>query len=74
MIGNALLRIYKSFVRSHVDYGDIVYDKLNNDITQSFTSRLERVQYKACQAIAVAIQGTSCEPLYKELSLGIPQW
>ena len=36
---DALLRIYKSFVRSHQDYGDIVYDKPNNE---SFTSKLER--------------------------------
>ena len=24
---DALLKIYKSFVRSHLDYGDIMYDK-----------------------------------------------
>ena len=61
---DALLRIYKSFVRSHLAYGDIVYDKPNNE---SFTSKLERVQYKACLAIAGAIQGTSRERLNKEL-------
>ena len=60
------LRIYKSFVRSHLDYGDIVYDKPNND---SFTSKLERVQYKTCLAITGAIQGTSRERLYKEPGL-----
>ena len=49
---NALLRICKSFVSSHLDYGDIVYDKPNN---QSFTSKLERVQYKVCLAITGAI-------------------
>ena len=27
---NALHAIYKSFVRPHLDYGDIVYDQLNN--------------------------------------------
>ena len=27
---NALLTIYKSFVRPHLDYGDILYDKPNN--------------------------------------------
>ena len=42
---DALLRIYKFFVRSHLDYGDIVYDTPNNE---SFARRLERVQYKAC--------------------------
>ena len=63
---DALLTISKSFVKFHLDYGDIVYDKPNNE---SFTSRLERVQYKVCVAIAGAIQGTSCECLYKELGL-----
>ena len=47
---DALLLIYKSFVRSHLDSGDIVYNKPNNE---SFTSRLERVQYKACLTITM---------------------
>ena len=63
---DGLLGIYKSFVRSHLDYGDVVYDKPNNE---SFANRLERVQYKACLAITVVIQGTSREHLYKELGL-----
>ena len=63
---DVLLRTYKSFVRSHLDYRDIVYDKPNSE---SFTSKLERVQYKACLAITGAIQGTSRERLYKELGL-----
>ena len=37
---DALLRIHKSFIRYHLGYGDIVYDKPSNE---SFTSRLERV-------------------------------
>ena len=63
---DALLRIYKSFVMSHLDYGHIVYDKPNNE---SFASKLERVQYKACLEITGVIQGTSRERLYKELGL-----
>ena len=27
---STLLPIYKSFVRPHLDYGDVIYDKLNN--------------------------------------------
>ena len=34
---NALLTIYKSFVRPHLDYGDILYDKPNNDNFQSLS-------------------------------------
>ena len=62
----ALLRIYKSFVRPNLDYGDIIFDKPNNE---SFKSRIKSIQYKACIAITGAIQGTSRERLYRELGL-----
>ena len=62
----ALLRIYKSSVRPNLDYGDIIFDKPNNE---SFKSRIESIQYKACIAITGAIQGTSRERLYRELGL-----
>ena len=61
---NALLTIYKSFIRHHLDYGDIIYDKPNND---NFQSKMEKVQY--CLAITGGIQGTSRERLYDELGL-----
>ena len=38
---DVLFRIYKFFVRPNLDYGDIVYNKPNNE---SFTSKLERTQ------------------------------
>ena len=41
-----------------------MYDKPNNE---SFISKLERVQLKACLAIKGVTQGTSHERLYKEL-------
>ena len=62
----ALLRIYNSFVRPNLDYGVIIFDKPNNE---SFKSRIESIQYKACVAITGAIQGTSRERLYRELGL-----
>ena len=63
---NALLTIYKSFVRPHLDYGDILYDKPNNE---NFQNKLEKVQYTACLAVTGAIQGTSRIKLYDELDL-----
>ena len=36
---------------------------------ESFKNKIENVQYKACIAITGAIQGTSREHLYHELSL-----
>ena len=64
--GKALLTIYKSFIRLHLDYGDILYDKPGN---QNFQNKLEKVQYKACLAITGAIQGTSRQKIYDELGL-----
>ena len=43
-----------------------MYDKPGN---LNFESKIEKVQYKACIAITGAIQGTSRERLYDELSL-----
>ena len=63
---NALLTIYKSFIRPHLDYGDILYDKPNNE---NFQNKIEKVQYQACLAITGAIQGTSREKIYDELGL-----
>ena len=58
--------IYKSFVRLHLDYGDILYDQAFNNY---FQDRLESIQYKACLVITGAIRGTSREKLYQELDL-----
>ena len=74
MPGNALLTIYKSFVWPHLDYGDIVYDQPKN---QSFSNKIEAVQYNAALAITNAIKGTSRTKLYKELgieSLSFRRW
>ena len=62
----ALLRIYKSFVKLNLDYDCIIFDKPNNE---SFKSRIESIQYKACIAITGVIQGTSRGRLYRELGL-----
>ena len=69
-----LLTIYKSFIRPHLDYGDIICDKPHNE---SFKKKIENIQYKTCIAITGAIQGTSWEHLYHELgleSLGDRRW
>ena len=63
---NALLTIYKSYVRPHLDYGDILYHQPNNE---SVNNRLESVQYSAALAVTWAIKGTSRSNLYKELGL-----
>ena len=44
----SLITIYKSFVRPHVDYGDIIYDQANSD---SFCNMIERVQMSYFQLL-----------------------
>ena len=66
--------ICKSFVRPHIDYGDIIYDQPNN---YSFCDMIERVQYNPALAITGAIKGTFQLKLYKELgfeSLKFREW
>ena len=58
--------ICKSFIRPHLDYGDIVYDRAFNE---SFHKNLESIQYNAAIAITGAIRGTSSEKLFQELGL-----
>ena len=64
---HALVTIYKSFIRPHLDYGDTIYDQAYNN---SFHQNLETFQYNAALAITGAVRGTSTEKLYQELGLG----
>ena len=52
----SLLTIYKSFVRPHLDYGDVICDQ---PLNESLSSRIESVQYKAVLAVTGAIQRLS---------------
>ena len=61
---NSLITIYKSFVRLNLDYGDIIYDQPNNE---SFTQKIERIQYNAALEITDVIKETSQDKLYNEL-------
>ena len=60
------MTIYKSFARPHLDYGDVIYDQLNNS---SSSDKIESVQCNAVLAITGTIRGTSKEKLYQELGL-----
>ena len=41
---SSLLTIYKSFVRLHLEYGDVIYDQPNNS---DLSHKIESVQYNA---------------------------
>ena len=62
----ALVIIYKSFIRPHLDHGDVLYDQAFNN---SFNAKMESIQYNACLAITGAIRGTPREKIYQELGL-----
>ena len=62
----SLLALYKSFVRPHLDYGNVIYDQPNNSCLPDI---IESVQYNAALVITGAIRGTSKEKLYQELRL-----
>ena len=62
----SLLQIYKSFVRPHLDYGDIIYETAS---IGSFQKKLESIQYNAALAITGATRGTYKEKIYSKLGL-----
>ena len=62
----ALFTIFKSLVRPHLDYDDVIYDQSYNS---TFHQKMETIQYNAAIAIIGAIRGSSREKLYQELRL-----
>ena len=62
----ALITIYKAFVRPHLDYSDFLFDQAFN---ASSHDKLESIQYNAWLSLTGTIRGTSKEKLYQELGL-----
>ena len=65
----SLVTICRVFIRSHLDYGDVIFDQAFNN---SFHQRLESIQYNAALAITGAIRGTSKEKLYQGTWFQVP--
>ena len=63
---DSLITIYKSFVRPHLDYGDLIYDQPDNE---SFCQQIEIIQYNASLVITGAIKVTSRVKLYNKIGL-----
>ena len=66
LLRKSLITIYKSFVRAHLIYGDLIYDQPNN---KCFCQHIESVKYNTSLAIISAIRGTSGLKLYNETGL-----
>ena len=77
-------QLYKSYVRPHLDYSDVIYHTPHSECELSHTpflnrnmEKLEQIQYSAALAITGAWKGTSREKLYDELgweSLNLRFW
>ena len=63
-----LLTVYISFIRPHLEFGDIMYYQTYN---ATFHQKLESIQYNAILAITGTIRGTYKEKLCNELGLDI---
>ena len=69
----SLVQMYKTFVRPHLDYCDVLYHEPpkfgpQNEVTlTSLMENVERIQYKAALAVTGAWQGTNRSKLYDEL-------
>ena len=60
-----ILTIYKTFIRSHLEYGDVIYNR-------AFIESIHQLnQYNAAIAITGVIRWTSLEKLFKEIRLEI---
>ena len=69
---NTLDQMYKTLVRSHLDYCDIIYhipSKHNQfgEIINTLMERVEKIQYQAALAITGAWQGSNRSKLYDDL-------
>ena len=68
LLCQCFLTIYKSFMRPHLDYGDVTYDQPSND---SFPQKIESAKHRAALAITGTIKVTSCETCIKIQDLNI---
>ena len=61
---DSLVTIYKSFIRPHLEYVGVIFDKPNN---ATFCNWIKSAQYNAILAITGTITSRSTEKLYQEL-------
>ena len=47
-------QMYKLYVKAHLDYGDIIYDKVDPELSLDFTKKLEATQHSAAIAVSGA--------------------
>ena len=65
---HSLITIYKAFIRPHLDYADIIYDKPSK---MNIFNKIESLQYNAALAITGTIRGSSKENYFGNWALNI---
>ena len=79
----SLEQIYKSYVRSQIEYGDVIFHEspsINNPFSFDISEKMqefEQIQYSAALAVSGAWKGSSKSKLYSELgweSLSQRRW
>ena len=65
--GDVLDQMYKLYGRPYLDYGDIIYHKVDPELSLDFTKKLEATQYSAPLAASGAWRGNSKCKLFEEL-------
>ena len=58
---SSLLTIYKSFMRPHLDHGNIIDDRPSD---ATFSSKIDSAQFNVAFAITGVIRGSAPEKLY----------
>ena len=53
-----LITIHKTFIRPHLDYGDVIY---NHAFSESYQERLESIRYNVVIAVTGTTKGASSE-------------
>ena len=54
---DVLDQMYKPYVRPQLDYGDIIYHKVDPELSLDFTKKLEATQYSAALAVLRGVPG-----------------
>ena len=60
-------QIYTFYVRPHLYYDNIIYDKYGPELKLGFTKKLQSIQYSAALAVTGAWRGTNTDGLCKEV-------
>ena len=66
LLRKPLVKICKSFIRLHIECGEVVYDRASN---KPFHQSLKFLQFSTAFSITKTVKGTSSEKLFQKLGL-----